>query len=94
MVGDVGATGAAFLPSWTEHEVIDDKLAAAAEEVGEGDLAGRAFKLVVLLDFFPGQGAAQAAELIALTREFLFLLEKLLAGCDPFIVRNFFLVLE
>jgi hypothetical protein len=41
MIHVEGATGAAFVPLGAEHEVIDDELASAVEELGEGFLAIR-----------------------------------------------------
>ena len=40
MVSQKGATRATGVPAWSEHEVIDDELAAAAEQIGERLLAG------------------------------------------------------
>jgi hypothetical protein len=39
MIHIEGAAGTAFVPLRTEHEVIDNELAPAVEEVGEGFLA-------------------------------------------------------
>ena len=35
VVGQERATRTAFVPGWTEHEVIDDELAAPFEEIGQ-----------------------------------------------------------
>jgi hypothetical protein len=39
MVHHEGATGAAFVPLRAEHEVVDDELAPAVEQVGKSFLA-------------------------------------------------------
>jgi hypothetical protein len=61
MVGQHGATGAAFLPFRAEHEVIHNRLAALIEQVGKGHLSARAVEDVVLLDLLPRQFTALPA---------------------------------
>ena len=41
MVGEIRAAGAAFLPARAKHEMVDDELALAIEELGERLLAVR-----------------------------------------------------
>ena len=65
MIGEERAARAAFLPAGTEHEVIDEQLAAAAEQVGERLLAAGPVEHVALVDLNPGQFAALPAELVA-----------------------------
>src|SRR3954462_9030719 len=48
-----------------EHEVVEDQLAPALEQVREPDLPLRALELVVLLDLRPRQPPALRGELIA-----------------------------
>src|ERR1700722_12889863 len=84
VIDDVRAAGATFLPSGTEHEVIDNQLAAAIEEIGEGFRAGGRFKRVGLFNFFPGKLAALAAEFVAQAGEFFFFEQKFLSSCEPF----------
>src|SRR5271165_6971715 len=48
-----GATNAALAPAGTEHEMLDDQLAASAEEVGEGLLPVRPVENIRLLDLDP-----------------------------------------
>ena len=79
------AADAAFRPVGAEHEVLDDKLAASVEQVGEGDLAVRSVEHVVLLHLDPGQRATLGAQLVAQPGEFLFLAQQFLARGKPFI---------
>jgi hypothetical protein len=53
--------------------VIDDELASAVEEVGEGLLAIRGIEDIIFVDFDPGKLAAFGGESIALAREPLLL---------------------
>ncbi|MCY1452879.1 hypothetical protein D9M71_698360 [compost metagenome] len=61
VVGQERATGAAFVPAVGEHEVVNDQLAAATEQVGEFQFSVESLEVVVLVDFYPGQGAALGA---------------------------------
>jgi hypothetical protein len=54
MVHVEGAAGAGFLPLRTEHEVINDELAFAVEQIGERFLAARGIENVVLFDLYLG----------------------------------------
>jgi hypothetical protein len=65
--------------------VLDDELAASAEQIGESDLAVRPVEHVGLLHLDPGERAAFGAQLIAQSGELLFLAQKLLACGQPFI---------
>ena len=69
-VGQVRATGATLFPSRTKHEVVDDELAASGEKIGERFFTLRSIENVILVDFFPRQGATLAAEFVAQAREF------------------------
>src|SRR4029079_11734820 len=88
VVGPERAALAAGLPVRGEHEVVDDELGLAVEQVGEGRRAARALELVALGDLDPGQRAAGGAELVALAGELLLAGEQLLAGLDPLRSRN------
>ena len=65
MIGKIGAARAAFAPIGAEHEVIDDQLATAGEEIAERLLSRRRVEHVILLDLDPGQGTPLGAELVA-----------------------------
>jgi hypothetical protein len=54
MIHVEGAAGAGFFPFWTEHEVINDELALAVEEIRQCLLAAGRVENVVLFDFDPG----------------------------------------
>lgn len=59
------AANAAFFPVRSHHEVIDDQLAAAVEQIGEGLTALRRIEHVGLIDLHPRQRAAFARKLVA-----------------------------
>ena len=61
MIGEKRATRATLLPAGTEHEMVDDHLAAPIEEIGEPLFALRAIEDVVLFDLDPGQRAPLGA---------------------------------
>ena len=65
--------------------MIDDQLAAAAEQVGQRLLAVRSVEHVILLDLDPWQFAALGAEPVARVRQFLFMGEMRLARGGPFL---------
>src|SRR5947208_10936882 len=66
VIGRHRATGAPLRPFRAEHEVIDDQLAAAVEEVRERLLSAvRPREDIALLDPLPGELAALPAELVA-----------------------------
>jgi hypothetical protein len=88
VIGEQRAARAALLPVRAEHEVIDDQLALAAEQIGERLLAVRGVEHVVLVDLLPRQLAPFAAQRITRARERLFVGEMRLAGSKPFIVRD------
>src|SRR5207302_6224068 len=88
VVGPEGAAAAADLPVRTVHEVVDDELAALAEEIREHFPAILALEDVFLLDPLPRQVSALPAELITTTGELLFLGEKTRAGGDPVLVTD------
>ena len=79
------ATDAAFGPVGAEHEVLDDKLAASIEQIGERHLAVGSVEHVVLFHLDPGKRATFGAQLIAQAGEFLFLAQEFLARGNPFI---------
>jgi hypothetical protein len=68
--------------------VIDDQLAFAAEQIGEGLFAGRGIEDVVFVDLLPRQIAAFTGEGVAGAGECLFLGEVSFASGGPFVVGN------
>src|SRR5580658_9247248 len=87
VVGQIGTALAALDPSRPHHEVIDDKLAAPVEEIGESLFAARPLEDILLLHALPRQLAPLAAQLIAQPRELLFFGKKLLARFCPLFMR-------
>ncbi|MNH28546.1 hypothetical protein D3C79_887220 [compost metagenome] len=88
VVGQERAAAAAFAPALGEHEVVDQQLAAAGEQVGQAQVPMRAFEAVGLLDPYPGQGAAGPAEFVTLMGQGLFMQQQLSAGTEPFAAGN------
>src|SRR5262249_14116193 len=74
------------LPVRMEHEVVDDELRLAAEELAQLHLAGRPVEDIVL-DPDPGEIAALGAERVARPRERLLVLQMLDALVEPFVAR-------
>ena len=69
--------------SRTLHDVLNEQLAAAAEQIGERHPALRRIEFVALVDLDPGQGPALLGERVAPAGEFLFFLHELPAFGDP-----------
>src|SRR5215471_4301533 len=88
MIGKERTTWASCFPAGTEHEVINDQLAFAAEQVAQRSFAGWRVEHVVLLDFLPWQFTALAGELVAGAAKGLLLSEISFARGDPLLVRN------
>ena len=57
VVGPERADRAADIVTGVEHEVVDEELATAVEEICERDLAARPFEHVPLVDGLPRQVA-------------------------------------
>jgi hypothetical protein len=83
MVCQVRAAFATFLPSWAEHEVINDQLAATVEEIGQRFFAIRSVKNVLLLNSNPWQFASMPAHFVAELRQFLLTRQQILARDQP-----------
>src|SRR6202158_2968701 len=83
VIGEKKPARPAPLPVRTEHEVIDDELAAPAEEIAQGLLAARSIEDVLLVHPHPGQLPPLGAERVPLPGKGLLLGEQLLAGCQP-----------
>jgi hypothetical protein len=88
VVGPTRAVRAAFVPLRGEHEVIDDQLAAAVEELRQRPLAVPSFEHVRLLDALPGQRAAFLTQPVPLACEFFLQAQEGVAGFEPFLVRD------
>src|SRR6266536_560569 len=71
------APDAALAPVRAEHEMLDDQLAAPAEQVGQRLRAARPVEGVILFDLYPGQCPPLGAEPIAQPGELLFLAQEL-----------------
>src|SRR5262249_10351825 len=67
----------------SHHEVLDEELAPAVEQIGEAHPALRCVEDVLLLDPGPRELATELAELVALLREGLLDFQELHALLDP-----------
>ena len=85
VVGHERAALAALLPAGREHEVLDQQLAAAVEQVGERAPAVGRVEDVVLVDTHPRQRAALAGDWSLQARQFLLVREQRLARGNPFV---------
>jgi hypothetical protein len=84
-VGDRRAARArAFIPR-AEHQVLDDELRAAAEELGERHGPVGRVEHVLLLDRHPRERLALARERVVQARELLLALEQRGAGGAPLV---------
>ena len=88
VVGVKRAADATLLPVGAEHEVVDDELAPALEEILERLLPVGTLEDIGLLDLHPGQSAALPAQFVLEPGEMLLLLQEFLAGDDPFFARD------
>src|SRR5262249_27642951 len=87
-VGPERAALAGRLPARVEHEMLDDQLVMAAEQIRQRLLAVRPVENILLIHPLPGQLAALAAELVAQPGELLLLGEEALARLGPFVMRD------
>lgn len=60
-----GASGTPCFPIGAEHEVLDKKLAATIEEIGQGFGTVCAFEEIIFLHAHPRQFAPLRADLVA-----------------------------
>ena len=79
---------AAGLVARAEHEVVDDQLTSAIEELGKRARAVVGVEPVVLLDRNPRQLASLASQLVAQPRVLLLADEQLLTGDCPLLSRS------
>src|SRR5271170_5992414 len=94
MVGPKRAVGAPLAVPRAEHEMVDDELALAREQLRKRLLPVRAVKDVVLPDPRPGQGAPPLFQPVVQPHELLLLDEELLARREPFLRRNDLVILR
>ena len=88
VVGTKGAANASLLPVRAKHEMRHNQLAAACEQIAERYLSTRTVKDIILFHLRPGQGAPQSIDLVAMTSQLFLFRQQLLAGGEPFILRN------
>ena len=83
MVGDEGAGRASLLPLRVEHEVVDDQLTPAIEQIEKRAAAARPVERVVLFDPHHRQLATLGALRVTLAAPLLLLDEQLLSCAQP-----------
>jgi hypothetical protein len=72
----------------SEHEVIDQELCAAGEQVRERRRTLLCFEPIILVDAHPGQRLALARQLVAAAGELLLGLEQLEPRLQPLLARS------
>jgi hypothetical protein len=87
MIGQERTARTAGGPVGAQHEMIDDQLAAAGEQIGQGLFAGRRIEDVIGRDLDPGQGQALRIQLIAQISCFLLFGEQRSPCRQPFFPR-------
>ena len=87
-VGNGRAGRAARLVIGPEHEMVDEKLRAAAEEIGERGAALVSVETIGLVDTHPGQFLAPARQFVALLGQRLFVFQQGDAGLKPRLART------
>src|ERR1700730_9035036 len=83
MIGQERATRTTLLPFRTEHEVIDNQLAASVEEIRKTLFSFGAIEDVLLRDFDPWELSALCTERVSPTCKFFFLLKQLFPSSKP-----------
>src|SRR3954447_2154156 len=86
-VGHRRADGAAGGVGRAEHEVVDEELRAAVEQVRQGLRPLVGLEAVLLLDLHPGQLATPLCELVTAAGVLLLEPKQLLAGLVPLLAR-------
>ena len=79
---------AAVIPARVEHEVVDDELTPALEQVEQPGLTFGAVEDVLLVDLDHRQLAALSVHRVALAGELLLMGQQLLAGHEPLVSRH------
>src|SRR5271170_5214721 len=92
MIAQIRTARATLFPSRTEHEVVHDQLAAAAEQLGQCLRSAGRIEDVVLLHADPGQLAALRAQRVPLARESLLLGQQILARGQPLVSRDYLML--
>jgi hypothetical protein len=82
-VGDRGVDGVSGLIAGAEHEVVDQQLGAAVEELGQGPGSILGVEAVLLVDPDPGQLAALTGQLVTYPGVCLLAHQQRLAGSLP-----------
>src|SRR5437763_4391269 len=87
MIGQIGAAFATLFPARTEHEMINNQLAAALEQISQRLFSVWAIKHIFLLDLDHREFAASGTKRVALARELLFPRQQILPSDQPLTFR-------
>jgi hypothetical protein len=93
VIGDQGASGASPAlvsepGSVAEHEVIDQELRAASEEVRQRGASFVGLEAVFLVDSYPGQFLPTLRQFVAAPRQFLLGFKQIQPCRKPFFMRS------
>src|SRR5438874_3200091 len=78
MIGQIGAAFATLFPARTKHEMINNQLAAALEQISQRLFSVFSIKHIFLLDLNHLEFAPSGTKRVALARENLFHSQKIL----------------
>jgi hypothetical protein len=87
-IRDRGARGASGGVVRAEHEVIDEQLRSALEEIRERYRPVVAFECIVLVDANPGKLLSASGQLVAAPRQLFLIGEEFEAGREPVFARS------
>src|SRR2546430_1146490 len=87
MIGQIGAAFATLFPARTEHEMINNQLAAALEQISQRLFSVWAIKHIFLLDLDYREFAPSGTKRVALARELLFPRQQILPSDQPLTFR-------
>src|SRR5436853_6243993 len=87
MIGQIGAAFATLFPALTKHEMINDQLAAALEQISQRLFSVWAIKHIFLLDLDHREFAPSGTKRVALARELLFPRQQILPSDQPLTFR-------
>src|SRR5438034_59753 len=88
MISQIGAAFATLFPARTEHEMINNQLAAALEQIGQSLFSLWAIKDILLLDLGHREFAPRRTKRVALASELLFPRQQILPSNQPLSFRH------
>src|SRR5438045_9541903 len=94
MIGQVRAALAAFLPSGTKHQMINNQLTAAIEQIRQRFLSIWSVEHIFFVDLDPGQLTTRRTERVTLTSKLFLPHEQVLPNDEPFSFRSDFWAID